>query len=158
MDTTQFRYHVSLWITHPDIEPETVTDAMGLIPKKVERKGEVARRLSERLPAELAKRVHAKHRWFHMFEPASPDEPLTACMQAAIARLRERRAFVEQVHATGGRVNLAVYLYPPSGRDQPFDYALITDLRELGIGFQITMYPRKDYVFDRTDFADAPPA
>ena len=154
MNSPQFRYRASLTITHPDIEPETVTDALGLTPKTVERKGDTAHSFSARQSA----RVRNKHRWFHMFEPNVPDEPLTACMQAAITRLRERRDFIEQVHATGGRVHFSVYLYPPSGRDQPFDYALITDLRELGVGFQITMYPRMDYMSDPTDFADAPQA
>lgn len=158
MNPPRFRYHVSLRITHPDIEPEAMTAALGLTPKKVEHKGEAARRLFERLPAEMAARVRNKHRWFHLFEPASPDEPLTACMRTAIARLREQRAFLAQVHATGGRVQFGVYLYPPGGRDEPFDYHLITELRELGVGFQITMYPRMDYLADPTDFADAPPA
>jgi len=156
MKPIQFRYHVSLSITHPEIEPEAVTAALGLTPTSVERKGEVKHSWLAKLPEEVAERVLNKHRWFHMFQPASADEPLTSCMQSAITRLRERREFIERVHSTGGRVQFTVYLYPPSGRDQPFDYALITDLRELGIGFQITMYPREDYVRDTTDFAGEP--
>lgn len=48
-------------------------------------------------------------------------------------------------------MQFTVYLFPPSGHDQPLDYALITALRELGIGFQISFYPREDYLHDSTD-------
>jgi hypothetical protein len=157
MNAIHFRYHVSLRITHPDIEPEEITRELGLIPRTVDRKGDVVRRRwLTKLPEEVAARFRNKHRWFHMFEPGSPDESLTSCMRSAITRLQERREFVERVHNTGGRVQFTVYLYPPSGRDQPFDYALITALRELGLGFQIHFFPREDYLRVTTDIADKP--
>jgi hypothetical protein len=156
MKSIPFRYHVSLRITHPDIDPDEVTRALGLTPRSIERKGEPIRHTwLARLPEEVAIRYRNKHGWFHMFEPATADEPLTSCMQTAVARLQERREFIERVHHTGGRVHFTAYLYPPSGPDEPFDYALITELRALRIGFQITMYPREDYVRDETDFTDA---
>jgi hypothetical protein len=159
MKSIQFRYHVSLRITHPDIEPDEVTQALGLTPRSVKRKGDLVRHTwLAQLPQDVAARICNKHCWFHMFEPTSADEPLSSCTRSAVSRLQERRQFIDRVHNTGGRVEFAIYLFPPSGCDQPLDYSLITDLRELGIGLQISMYPREDYVNDATDVVGTPAA
>jgi hypothetical protein len=132
----EFRYHVSLRISHPDLEPELITARLGLAPTSLERKGEKKKTGYGTEKSPVREVVIERSVWFHMFEPVG-DGSLDACLLNAIAKLKAQEEFLQWIHSNGGRVRFSIVLYPPSSCEKPFDYELITELRQLGFGFQI---------------------
>jgi hypothetical protein len=136
-----FRYHVSVRISHPDLEPELITARLGLAPTRLERKGEKKKTGYGTEKSPVREVMLERSEWFHMFEPVG-DGSLDACLMNAIAKLKAQEEFLQWIHSNGGRVRICVILYPPRTCEKPFDYDLITELRRLGFGFRIEFHDR----------------
>jgi hypothetical protein len=138
-------FNVSLSISHPEVEPDYVTEKLGLTPRLAERKGERLKRLPFLEGTRQAEILNRKSLWIHHFEPLS-EEPLDACLQRLIAKLQSEPELLNWILTTGGRIGVTVYLYPMSGRDQPFDYERINEIRSLRVSFDMEYFPNEDYV------------
>lgn len=138
--TAHFRYHVSLRITHPTLEPDLITERLRLQPSGVERKGEPKRQSRFAVSKPDPNAVYECSEWFRLYPPVG-DGSLDACLGAAIATLSQHEEFLRSIHNSEGKVHLHVVTYPDSQLETPFDLEKITELRRLGFGFGIDFYP-----------------
>ena len=138
-------YKVSLSISHPEMEPDYMTEKLGLTPRLAERKGERLKRLPFLEGTPHAEILNRDSLWIHHFELLS-EESLDACLQRLIAKLQGDAELLNWILTTGGRIGVTVYLYPMSGQDRPFDYGRINDFRRLCVSFHMQYFPNEDYV------------
>lgn len=138
-------HKVSVNITHPEMEPDFLTQKLGLTPNVAERKGERLKRFPFLEGTPVGERLNRKSLWIHDFATPS-QEPLDSCLQRLIAKLQGDTALLNWIRNTGGRISVTVYLHPASERDRPFDYGRINGFRKLGVNFAIQYFPNEDYV------------
>jgi hypothetical protein len=138
-------YTVSLSVSHPEMEPDYVTEKLGMTPRLAERKGERLKRLPFFEGTRHAEIINRNSLWIHDFQPLS-EESLDACLQRLIAKLQGDVELLNWIRTTGGRVSVTVSLFPLSRGDRLFEYEGINVFRKLGVNFSMEYYPNEDYI------------
>jgi hypothetical protein len=105
VSSKSYRYTVSLRIWHPTLDPQRITDALGISPKRSWRAG--ADRQTPR--GEPLPGVNRDTYWYvNVIAGHWPPRKLQSAISEILDRLTAYRAFFHELRAEGGRVELFI--------------------------------------------------
>lgn len=130
-------FEVSLSITHPDIDPAEISNAVGLTPKRATRAG--APRTTPKGDA-LAGAYKFSH-WLHLFDVKGASE-LGVVLENMAERLQCHETFFHRVVDDGGTIELFCGVFAAGNWDEVLSHSLMGRLAELRIDLRLDVYPK----------------
>jgi hypothetical protein len=120
-----FRYAISLRIWHPQIDAATVSDTLGLSPKRTS-------------PA-------VSSFWTHGYE-VPQDSECAKFIHSVGSALQQHRAFFQRIRAAGGRVEFFVGWFGDKNFGDTFPHATLALLAQLQVDLSFDVYPDAEQV------------
>ena len=132
-----YRYSVSLRFRHPDIDPEEISRALGMLPRRCWRTGE-----PRRTPTGNPLRgVYRESYWYaDIAEGDSISEGLAPALHKALDKLEPYESFLKRIRDEGGRSEFFVGWYLKSQAGEDFDQSLLRRLIKLQIDLALDNY------------------
>lgn len=130
-------FAVSLSISHPDIDPVEITEAIGLSPKWATQAG--APRTTPKgdpLPG-----TYRFSHWTHQFDiqGASDLEPV---LDALAVKLQRHEQFFHRIVREGGKVELFCGVFAAGNWDESLHHTLLGRLAALQVNLRLDVYPK----------------
>jgi len=134
-----FHYSVSLHVSHPDIDPALISQALALqATHRPTRKGE-----AKTTPKGTPREGHWEFsHWSHSFEIVQDGE-LVAFLRHLAERLEPHREFLQRIVEDGGAIECFVGIFTDTNCDQILPFDLLGKLAELRVDLRLDMYGSK---------------
>ncbi len=132
-------FSVSLSVTHPDIDPAIVSQALGLTPAQATRAG--ASRTTPR--GDPLEGTYSFTCWRHQFEVDGARE-LAPVLQDLVERLQPHAEFFSRVVREGGRIELFCGVLAGGNWDEVLPYELLGRLAALAVDLRLDVYPNDE--------------
>ena len=131
-----YSYKLSLSVFHPEMEPSTMTTALGMEPDGAHRAGDPRRNST----GTLLGGVYDCSFWRHRF-PTPDDSDLPGFLHRIAVSLQPHRSFLRSLRETGGDLELFVGLFA-EGKNigATISYDLMSILADLGIDVGLDIY------------------
>lgn len=129
-----FEYCVSLHVQHPNIDPQRVTEALGIMPDRTIRVGDPRRN--------PLNGTHNTSHWsatLNVIDKASLGDSLVALVE----KFRPAGDFLRQLVAEGGRIELFFGLFATELCDSLLPYEVLSELADLRIDLRLDYYPKE---------------
>lgn len=130
-------FRVSLSISHPDIDPAEISDAIGLVPKRATRAG--APRMTPKgdpLPG-----TYDFSHWIHEFDVQGASD-LGPVLEALAERLQRHEPFFHRMVQEGGDVELFCGVFAAGNWDECLSHTLLGRLAALQVNLRLDVYPK----------------
>jgi len=145
-------FEVSLHVVHPDVDPESITAALGVAPKIQYRAGDRRRRLD----GKLLDGVYSRSHWVHSMDLSGVTD-LVSFLEELLRRLEIHGELFKRISASGGRTELFCGIYAESGWDEVIPHRLFAGLGELKVDLRLDGYPKAHEKADRPPFPSSKP-
>jgi hypothetical protein len=136
-----YTYAISLRISHPNIEPLEITNALGLEPVRTWKAG-TPRQTPKGTPLEG---IYRETYWYTRLIPGGehPSEgtSLEDYLDHFAQQLARHRDFFARVREEGGRVELFIGTYGARNYGFEFSPSLLTAIGVLGLSLSFDVYP-----------------
>jgi len=130
-----FKYDASFRVRHPEMEPEHISEELGLKAKHQWKAG-TARKTPKGEP--LKGMYENTYCSFELKHPQNTG--LCNLLKQFNHRLYERKEFLKSIRLSGGTLEYFVGWYSDKDSGELFDLELLTQLVELGIDLSIEVY------------------
>jgi len=130
-------FKVSLWITHPNVDPRDISRALSLSPSHQSRAGQ--QRVTP--TGELLDGTYQFSSWVHAFETGSVTD-LTEFLPSIIAQIKSNTSYFWDIVNEGGSVELFCGVFADGNWDESFHHLLLRDLVEMAVDLRIDVYPK----------------
>ena len=135
-----YEFRVSLSISHPSIEPDEISDRLGITPKYSNRKGD--RKTSR--SGQILEETHSENYWLVEVSDGrenSDERSLDACLKAASMRLKRHTDFLRSLSDDGGRIEYFVgWFGEQENFSAVFSSKLLQEISGLGISLYLDVY------------------
>jgi hypothetical protein len=131
-----FHYNVSLHVSHPDIDPALISQALALQPtRRATRRGE-AKTTPEGMPC--VGYWEFSH-WSHSFA-ITQDGELVDFLNRLVGMLEPQREFLQRIVEEGGRVECFVGIFTNTNCDQVLPFDLLGKFADLRVDLRLDLY------------------
>lgn len=131
------RYAVALFIIHPTIDPDEITQQLGLVPQIVHPVGRP--RVTPK--GTLLGGVYRDTRWRHTILHTTRDQWFVREVEALVARIEPHKDFLFNLKSTGGTVYINIDFMGDEGDfGDAIRTELLSRLAALGIDLGISVY------------------
>ncbi len=135
----EFRYKVSLHISHPNLDPDKVSEELGFRPVASHKVG-----APRRSPAGSPLSGCYKESYWYCDLPQAENADLSEFLQDAAQRLESHRDFLIQIRDTGGSSELWVCWYNEINSTDRLSWSLLRLLSELRLDLRIDVYAEEN--------------
>jgi hypothetical protein len=132
-------FAVSLSISHPDIDPVEITEAVGLAPRRTTQAG-APRTTPKGDP--LSGTYDFSH-WNHEFDVQGASD-LGPVLEALVEKLQRHDRFFHRIVREGGEVELFCGVFAAGNWDESLHHALLGRLAALQVNLRLDVYPKAD--------------
>jgi hypothetical protein len=132
-------FKVTLFVTHPDIDPTEISTALELAPKRTTRAG--APRTTPK--GEPLAGVYEFSSWSHQFDVKEAPE-LGAVLEGLVERLQRHQQFFYRVVRDGGSVELFCGVFAAGNWDEILSHSLMAKLAALQVDLRLDVYAKND--------------
>jgi hypothetical protein len=132
-------FKVSLSISHPDIDPAEITNALGLTPTRTARAN--APRTTPR--GDPLEGTYEFSHWTHPFDLEAPVD-LGVVLENLVRRLQKHERFFHRIVRDGGSVELFCGVFAAGNWDEILSHSLMGQLAALRIDLRLDVYPKGD--------------
>jgi hypothetical protein len=142
MRETAFKFEISLRIVHPSIDPERITEVLGISPTRSFMAG--SRRVTPRgkeLPGH-----HKESFWLYRFAEKSVGDvgTLSVLIQEMNHRLMPMQDFLISLRDGGGRAEYFVGWFTDFNSGEVFDWTILEQCSRLKIDLSLDVYGNRD--------------
>jgi hypothetical protein len=131
-----FRYSVSLHVSHPDIDPDLISQELGLQPTH----RPTCRGEAKTAPNGTPRDGYWEFsHWSHRFEIVQDGE-LVTFLQHLAATLEPHREFLRGLEEDGGVVEFFVGIFTDTNCDQILPFDLMGKLADLRVNLRLDLY------------------
>lgn len=137
-----YSYTVSLRISHPTIDPGTLTKSLRLKPSNAWKLGE-PRRTPTGKPLNNNRNSFWTARLIQKRFATTPGRSLQSALTVEIRRLKKHGALLRRIQKHGGRAELFIGIFGENSFNfgAELDTKLLTDLSKLGLSLGLDIYP-----------------
>ena len=132
-------FAVSLHVRHPNIDPEVVTNVLGLIPDRSTLAGTLRQRAADGVPTGG---TYERSWWYHRFDLLGARD-LHPVLAEVVGRLEEHWLFFHRIVNEEGTVELFCGVDADGNWDEALPHALLGRLANLRIDLRLDVYPKK---------------
>jgi hypothetical protein len=128
-------FQVSLHVTHPNIDPAEITEALGMTPVRTTRLGG-PRRTPKGDP------LSGSYRFSHWFSQLDiPDfQDLGMILETLVERLQSHEPFFRRIVLEGGQVQLFCGVKADGNWDEEFSHAFLKRVADLHVDLRLDVY------------------
>jgi len=128
-------YGLQIWIKHPSINANIITDTLKLTPNTYWQAGQ-----NRYSPAgTILEGVYKETYWSH-FYTVKGERSFSKEINRLIGVLMPHKFFINRISDTNGRVNLNISLYSGENIGDVIPYTILRDFYELKIGLGIELF------------------
>lgn len=132
-------FKVSLWIEHPDIDPDFISNTIHLTPVRTTRAG-----APRSTPiGEPLEGTYECSRWGHNFNVEGASE-LGAVLEDLAEELQIHEPFFRRLVQEGGSVELFCGVFAAGNWDEVLPHPLLGKLASLHLDLRLDVYPKGD--------------
>lgn len=131
-----FKYHVSLRIDHPSMDPEHICTGLGL---NAEYKWKAGAERKTPTGQSLPGTYEATYCCFELMHAKRAG--LTDFLKMNTRKLYKHREFLDSIRSTGGTLEYFIGWFADTDSGEIFDLELLNQFVELGINISIAVYP-----------------
>jgi hypothetical protein len=132
---TNFDFHISLRVTHPDIDPELVSNALSMKPKFSWKVG------TPRVTPKGNSLGGTRTDSYCSFEIGQgSDGEVAKCISDALERLTPHSEFLSKLRTTGGSLMFYIFWYPNGDTGDVFRSDVLAKMASLGIDLGLNVY------------------
>jgi hypothetical protein len=136
-----YKYSVSIRISHPTINPDTLTKKLGLQPSRSWMAG--AQRSTPK--GNILKGINKNTYWTAVLHReknlSSRKRPLENFLSEQLARLKKVEKYLKYIRKTGGRIEFFVGLFCDKNMGAEIPSSLLAAMGKLGIDLSLDIYP-----------------
>lgn len=132
-------FSVSLNITHPSVDPDTISRELSLEATRQKKAGE---RRTTPSGSSLAG-TYPFSSWGHEFGTERASE-LTDCLVAVLDRLEPHRSYFQDLVRDGGSIELFCGVFAEGNWDEILPHTLLRRLSEMAFDLRLDVYPNHD--------------
>jgi hypothetical protein len=136
-----YKYSVSLRVVHPTINPDSITNKLGLQPSRKWMAGEVRSTTKGNKLEGINKETYWTTRLHGGKSLFSRRMVLEDFLSEQIARLKKEEKYFRHIRKTGGRMELFVGLFCDKNIGAEIPYSLLAAMGNLGIDLSLDIYP-----------------
>jgi hypothetical protein len=138
MEHIQRSFNVSLFITHPDLDPEKISKALNLAPEQSTRAGS-PRATPTGHPLTGTYRFSC---WRYRLDTQTAVD-LCPILESFIEQFQKHKAFFHQIANEGGTVELFCGIFAAGNWDEVLSHALLGKLAALRVDLRLDVYPKE---------------
>jgi len=139
MEHIKRSFKVSLWITHPTIDPEDISRALSLSPSRQTKVGQ-QRATPAGGPLEGTYQFSS---WRHQFDTSSVID-LSEFLAWLVQRLEQHTGYFVNLAREDGSVVLLCTILADGNWDEEFQHTLLRRLSDMAIDLRLDVYPNPD--------------
>jgi len=134
---THYHFRIALRFRHPSIDPEKITEALGIEPKRAWKAGE-----PRRTPAGTPlKGFNRETYWVADIAAGRWPLELNEAIHESLRRLVRHRSFLHQVRAEGGTVEFFVGWFFENQSGDVLSHQCLALAGDLGVDLSLDVYP-----------------
>lgn len=129
------KIRVSLRIEHPNLRPEAISNALGLVPKWSRAVGEVRKTPK----GQLLEGINSETYWLHEFD-IPKDEDTERSLAMVVDTLREKKIAFQQLSKSGATHELSVGIFLEKDTGLDLNHSLLGCLADIDVSLSLSIY------------------